>query len=499
MLKNSKFLISAAFVASIFSACGLETTENIQSSADLQQKEDSVSDASVVELINGEEATCNKRNEDIVAQIADKTYRLCEDGEWVKISKSEALEEDFILGQDDENEDSSSSKNAKSSSSKQSSVFDDEDEVSSDADVKSSASTPSAYIVETEDEIPECTAKREGSTVEVESTGKKYICDDGDWISVRSSAKSSSSTTSLIKSSSSVNIGTIDANDYGLGSCTLDRHGEVAKFTLDGQYYICKVGTWQSASLLEIDTYGHPCNASNVGEAINGNVDELNKYSCTSSGWLNINVGYIYHRANGNLWDGGSYRVITGLDDGNNHSGYWFSHDDNGGQKNGNSQLKWITATGNEYDANALNPIIDLCGGVCGTYTLGNGYKYPYVGVGINLTGPDHIGADITSWGGICLVYRTTGTAPTLEIPPQDEDTYTEYNNYQVKLAVAETPTRVNLSWDMFKQEVGWGKTVAQAAYLTRVAQIKFIVSGTAGKTGAFGVYALGTLDECNL
>lgn len=191
------------------------------------------------------------------------------------------------------------------------------------------------------------------------------------------------------------------------------------------------------------------------------------------------------------MWNAESYRVITDTDDGSDESGYWFTYDD--ANNSGNSAITFSTAKGNEYDANALDPIIDACGGLCGGYTLGNGYKYPFVGLGVNLTGPDQTGTDVTAWGGLCLIYTTTGTAPTLEVSPENEKTYTEYNNYASKLAVSETANSVTLTWADFKQETGWGVTIPQAEYLTKVAQIKFKISGTAGKSGAFNIISVGT------
>jgi len=191
------------------------------------------------------------------------------------------------------------------------------------------------------------------------------------------------------------------------------------------------------------------------------------------------------------MWNASSYRVDTGMDDGSDESGYWFTYDDANNQ--GNSTITFNTAKGNEYDDNALDPIIDACGGLCGDFSLGNGYKYPFVGLGFNLMGPDQTGGDVTAWGGLCLIYSTTGTAPTLEVSPEDEKNYTEYNNYASKLAVSPTATTVTLDWTKFKQETGWGKTIPQETYLTKVAQVKFKISGTAGKSGSFNIISIGT------
>ncbi|MBQ5610160.1 MAG: T9SS type A sorting domain-containing protein [Fibrobacteraceae bacterium] len=195
-------------------------------------------------------------------------------------------------------------------------------------------------------------------------------------------------------------------------------------------------------------------------------------------------------------WSGanGDYRVDTGLDDGSDESGYWYTYSDDA--NSGTSAITWPVPTGNEYDDNALDPIIDHCGGLCGQVTLGAGYDYPFAGLGFNLTGPDQTGADVTAWGGLCITY-TAGVAPILEIAPEDEATVTEYNNYMSKLKVATSASTLDLAWSDFKQESGWGVTVPQASYLGMVAAVKVKFSGKAGTSGDFNIIQVGEKGQC--
>lgn len=195
-------------------------------------------------------------------------------------------------------------------------------------------------------------------------------------------------------------------------------------------------------------------------------------------------------------WSGpnGDYRVDTGLDDGSDESGYWYTYADDA--NGGSSAITWPVPTGNEYDDNALDPIIDNCGGLCGNVSLGAGYDYPFAGLGFNLTGPDQTGADVTSWGGVCITYSAS-VAPILEVAPEDEATVTKYNNYMSKLKVAASKTTVNLAWSDFKQESGWGVTVPQASYLGMVAAVKVKFSGKAGTSGDFNIMEVGENGQC--
>lgn len=196
-------------------------------------------------------------------------------------------------------------------------------------------------------------------------------------------------------------------------------------------------------------------------------------------------------------WSGanGDYRVDTGLDDGSDESGYWYTYSDDA--NSGTSAITWPVPTGNEYDDNALDPIIDHCGGLCGQVSLGAGYDYPFAGLGFNLTGPTQTGADVTAWGGLCITY-TAGVAPILEIAPEDEATVTEYNNYMSKLKVAASASTLNLAWSDFKQESGWGVTVPQASYLTMIAAVKVKFSGKAGTSGDFNIIQVGENGACS-
>lgn len=195
-------------------------------------------------------------------------------------------------------------------------------------------------------------------------------------------------------------------------------------------------------------------------------------------------------------WSGpnGDYRVDTGLDDGSDESGYWYTYADDA--NGGSSAITWPVPTGNAYDDNALDPIIDNCGGLCGNVSLGAGYDYPFAGLGFNLTGPDQTGADVTSWGGVCITYSAS-VAPILEVAPENEATVTEYNNYMSKLKVAASKTTVNIAWSDFKQESGWGVTVPQASYLGMVAAVKVKFSGKAGTSGDFNIMEVGENGQC--
>lgn len=184
-------------------------------------------------------------------------------------------------------------------------------------------------------------------------------------------------------------------------------------------------------------------------------------------------------------------RIITGLDDGNDESGYWFSYDDyyNGG----NSSIYWPKPAPGPYDEDD-DQIIDQCGGVCGTAVLGNQASDPFVGIGFNLTGPDQTGADVSGWNGICLVYSIEGDWK-MELSVENESTVTERNNLVFKLDASKHS--VDIPWKSFRPEEGWGMGYPLDEYLKTVSAIKIKNTGEAGAKSRFNFTRIGQLGKC--
>ncbi len=197
-------------------------------------------------------------------------------------------------------------------------------------------------------------------------------------------------------------------------------------------------------------------------------------------------------------WSGsnGVYRIETGFDDGTDTYGYWYAYDD--ANDGGNSTVVFPVEKGDAYSDEAVDPIIDYCGGVCGVATMGDGYDYPYVFIGFNVGGGQQKGYDISSWRGICLSYKSDGIAPAIEIVPENEWAMTGDNNYKAPLKIAASETTVNLAWSDFKQEFGWGTKADQAAVLAKAAAIRFSIATMAGKSTNFNITRVGQYGRCD-
>jgi len=207
-------------------------------------------------------------------------------------------------------------------------------------------------------------------------------------------------------------------------------------------------------------------------------------------------------------------QVQTGAED--ITAGWWYACNDRGymeaggvswtcdGDRNGGSSTFEFppNVEANSYE-NFFGPLIEAYQGIKGTAVLGDGYDYPYVYLAFNLVNQYRVGMDISDWGGLCLVYEST-IGFSLRLVPENELELTEYNNYKVTVSktygiyLPSTPVSVDLPWDKFKQDPGWGKEADLATILSQVATIKLQFDGVAGDSGEFNIRSIGRLGTCN-
>ena len=162
------------------------------------------------------------------------------------------------------------------------------------------------------------------------------------------------------------------------------------------------------------------------------------------------------------LWEGATDtqgKVETGSPD--STAGYWYEYNDK--DYEGTSYFTWPA----DVEANAYNnffgPLTEAYRGIKGSFTLGDGYEYPYSGIGFNVLSDQQEGADITAWEGICLAYESTiGFGIELGVENEKEVT-----------------------------------VVDQDVVLKATAAIKLKFEGTAGTSGDFRICQIGSLGRC--
>ena len=195
------------------------------------------------------------------------------------------------------------------------------------------------------------------------------------------------------------------------------------------------------------------------------------------------------------LWDGATDtqgQVITGSTE-TKTSGYWYDYND----KNDGGSSAFTFPAGIEANTygNFYGPLVEAYYGIKATITMGEGYDYPYAGIGFNIWSEDQEGVDISAWGGICLAYEST-IGFGIELGVEDEKNVTGYDNYKATVAKSPSATMANFAWAKFSQGE-WGKVVAIDDVLAKTAAIKLKFEGTAGTSGNFRICQIGSLNKC--
>ena len=194
------------------------------------------------------------------------------------------------------------------------------------------------------------------------------------------------------------------------------------------------------------------------------------------------------------LWDGSidtEGKVETGSDE--KTAGYWYEYNDE--NDGGSSKFTFPADVEENTYGNFYGPLVEAYGGIKADITLGDGYDYPYAGLGFNIWSENQEGVDISAWSGICLTYEST-IGFGIELGVENEKTVTEYDNYKAAVSKAPTGASQDYAWAKFKQG-GWGKTVDQADVLAKTAAIKLKFEGTAGTSGSFNICQVGSLGKC--
>ena len=195
------------------------------------------------------------------------------------------------------------------------------------------------------------------------------------------------------------------------------------------------------------------------------------------------------------LWDGATDtqgQVITGSTE-TKTSGYWYDYND---KNDGGSSAFTFPAEieANSY-GNFYGPLVEAYYGIKATITMGEGYDYPYAGIGFNIWSEDQEGVDISAWGGICLAYEST-IGFGIELGVEDEKNVTGYDKYKATVAKSPSATMANFAWAKFSQGE-WGKVVSIDDVLAKTAAIKLKFEGTAGTSGNFRICQIGSLNKC--
>ncbi|MBR5693461.1 MAG: hypothetical protein IKX42_07175 [Fibrobacter sp.] len=365
---------------------------------------------------------------------------------------------------------------------------DDDDFMFSDAVEEKAESNSEIQMVRSYERLPECTGEREGAEFFVKDEREFYTCDGEDWVSDSEEPASSSS-----RKSSSSSFDDLYEDNLSSFADSIQRviDSLTALYTSSSSVLIMPM--YSSSSSLPTFLFS----------SSSAMVSSSSMALSSSSYYLGPSTNTHYNKFS---WMGveGAPFIETGLDNGSEAAGYWFVFGDS--IDGGLSYIEWPVPLGNEYDAKAMEPVIEVCSGVCGTAHLNAGtleYK-PFVGVAFNIAGmvgaykEDNLDdadlADASAWGGICIVYSSDLPA-TIELGfGAYKDKAITYDYPFVTLLKSDTPSERCFEWSAFKQ-AGWGRgdkiTGEEAG--AELASIKFKIQAQDGSSGNFNISAIGS------
>lgn len=201
-------------------------------------------------------------------------------------------------------------------------------------------------------------------------------------------------------------------------------------------------------------------------------------------------------------WIGGQkdYQIYTGLDAGDETSGYWYAFSDE--EEQGASSILWNAPL--VMGEHVLDSVDNKCSGICGTATL-NGFggmeQKPYAGIAFDVAGKakqsDSVSSagDASSWKGLCIAYNSDfDMALELGLEASAENLHGE-KNPRVRLPKGDWVVR-NIAWSDFVSAGEKSLSGEKAAAQLVSVRVKF-----QGEVGCyhFNVFAVGPYGDCNV
>lgn len=291
-----------------------------------------------------------------------------------------------------------------------------------------------------------------------------------------------------------------------LPNCTESRDGNLAVVLDNDALYQCSAERWTKISLnperssssgavssAAMSSVATPSSSSGKTPLTSSSSSESGNETAVSAHCFEPWHGYDYM----------VYQLLTGYDNGSETSGYWYSYADDA--DGGASAIRWPVEMDPPY-FDGIDPVVDHCGGVCGTYYLSKGtLTYdPYAGVAFNIAGIDDNGdpttADASAMGGIRVTY-TSDITMALELGLGEKmERNIGYDVPFVTLAKSSVATVKEFKWSQFKQ-AGWGTAKITGEEAAKIlASIRFKMQGKDGTQGDFNIMAIEAYNasDCN-
>lgn len=278
---------------------------------------------------------------------------------------------------------------------------------------------------------------------------------------------------------------------FGMAACSGDENKlspvEAASNDAEGTPVSSNVMVPESSSSIIKSSGGVVESSSSVIESSDGVVESSSSVAESSGG---IAGPCTTPESVSDMWYGPTafaysiYNVNTGLDNGSETSGYWFSFEN----EDGDAGVVWPDGP-TDYDI-SMDPVIVFCKGICGTFKFTN---EGVTGIGFNVAGivswahevPDF--ADASAWGGLCVTYASESD---LVVAMSIDTTYAYVNNLEsmpkVTLPKSLEVNTICSKWDDFVTPAG---TAGNPAHL---ASMIFAARGEANTRSKFNIVGVG-------
>ena len=195
------------------------------------------------------------------------------------------------------------------------------------------------------------------------------------------------------------------------------------------------------------------------------------------------------------MWNGFAFPltyVETGLDNGTETSGYWFSFGDG---ESGNGKVVYPSSLGIDYTTG--DELFDYCMGVCGSLEFS---KDGYLGVGFHVAGvvdpmDDNslvAKANISSWGGLCVTYASESDLEVVLTYAQTSGFGDFSRMPKTTLPKSIELKTVCLDWKNYFM------SVFSEVSTTHLTSILFAVQGNANTKSRFNIRGLGKYSEAS-
>ena len=264
-----------------------------------------------------------------------------------------------------------------------------------------------------------------------------------------------------------------------------------------GHFNIAAIGKFDAMGACEVDGFAEVVSKFNGGAEVGTIILRSSSSSGVSGSSSSFTPSHdcVSPESVSEMWYGpkavnnNDYHVETGLDNGSETSGYWFSFDDD---MSGVGSVKLPQPLGIEYPTG--DEIYDYCMGACGELQFA---KEGYLGIGFHVAGvvdpldgnSPAAKANISSWGGLCVTYASDTDLEVVLAYTQEGG----FGNLS-RMPKMTLPKSIELKtacadWDNFM-------TVFSEVSTTFMTSILFAVQGEANAKSRINIRGLGKYSE---